>query len=188
MKTPTLISERITLRKQTLPEALYSRKWSRNRRVNRFLKSDWGNLSDAEETKFWRDGARSKTQMRFSIVANENGEAIGGCDLKFFPNDERAQVGIMIGEEKYLGKGLGTEVIKILRDYVFRTWKINRLELTVHINNPRAIKCYEKCGFKIEGTHFDLHKKNGKYISAHSMAILKKDWRKLPKIKFRMFE
>lgn len=187
MKTPTLISDRITLRKQTLAEVLYSRKWGGNPRITQFLYASWGKATDEEQKKFWRKANRGN-QMLFAIVLNETAEFIGGCDVKFEPKHERAEVGIMIGEEKYHGQGIGTEVIKMLRDYLFQVWKIHRFQLYVLTNNPRAKKCYEKCGFQTEGLLRDYHKKGKQFRSLYIMSILKKDWQKLEKIKFKMFE
>ncbi len=187
MKTPTLISDRITLRKQTLAEMLYSRKWSDNPNVTKFLLSQWGKATDEEQTKYWRQASRNN-HMLFSILHNSTAEVIGGCNLSFEPDHERAELGILIGKVKYLGKGLGTEVVKMLRDYCFKTWKIHRHELTVFSHNTRAKKCYEKCGFQTEGEMRDYYKKGNKFISVYSMSILKKDWQKLEKIEMKMFE
>jgi len=76
----------------------------------------------------------------------------------------------------------------MLRDYLFKIWKIHRLQLVVQSKNPRAKKCYEKCGFQTEGELRDYYKKGNKFVSVYSMSILKKDWQKLEKIEMKMFE
>ena len=54
---------------------------------------------------------------------------------------------IIIGDKKYWGKGHGTEAIKLLIKYAHKL-KISKIFLEVRPDNIRAIKSYEKCGFK----------------------------------------
>lgn len=62
-----------------------------------------------------------------------------------------AEIRIRIGNKKFLGKGHGTEAIKLLIDFAFNDLGLHRLWLTVFDYNLAAIAVYKKCGFKIEG-------------------------------------
>lgn len=57
-------------------------------------------------------------------------------------------VGIFIGDENNRSNGYGTEALKLLLDYGFNYLNLNNIMLAVKSFNERAIKCYEKVGFK----------------------------------------
>ncbi len=60
---------------------------------------------------------------------------------------KEAELGIMIGDRDYWGKGYGTEAVQILMDYVFRVLDIERIVLHTLTWNSRARACFTKCGF-----------------------------------------
>ena len=47
-----------------------------------------------------------------------------------------------------------------------------RLELTVYVDNARAIALYRKFGFEVEGTHRAYALRDGAYVDALCMARL----------------
>ena len=63
-----------------------------------------------------------------------------------------ADVGIMIGEKKYWGKGLGTEVVNLITKYAFDYLSLRKLVAGTNANNIGMCKCFFSNGFKKEGT------------------------------------
>ena len=63
----------------------------------------------------------------------------------------KAELGIFVGEKEYWGKGYGTEATELLLDFAFNILNLNSIMLIVNSFNERAIKSYEKCGFKLIG-------------------------------------
>ena len=51
-------------------------------------------------------------------------------------------------EKEYRGQGYGTEALKLALDYAFNELGLALLGLTVFPSNERAIRAYEKVGFK----------------------------------------
>ena len=91
----------------------------------------------------------SKEGYNFSIVSLSKDELIGSCGLSEVNHINRtAEAGIFIGDKNYWNKGYGTEAMNLLLDYAFNLLNLNSVFLRVHSFNKRAIKCYEKCGFK----------------------------------------
>jgi len=85
----------------------------------------------------------------FAIVDGENDEAIGV--VSFLDRNilhRNAELGIFIGDKDYLSKGYGSEAVMLLLDYGFNVLNLNSIMLKVLSFNTRAIKSYEKCGFK----------------------------------------
>jgi RimJ/RimL family protein N-acetyltransferase len=91
--------------------------------------------------------------VNFAIIANAPGERlIGQCAL--FRHDlvaRTAELGILIGDHSYWGRGYGREAISILVDYAFRLRNMHKVHLSVHATNERAIRAYLAAGFVEEG-------------------------------------
>lgn len=51
--------------------------------------------------------------------------------------------------------------------------RVDRIELTVFVDNAPAIKVYKKFGFEIEGTGKKYALRNGEYVDAYFMARVK---------------
>jgi RimJ/RimL family protein N-acetyltransferase len=46
----------------------------------------------------------------------------------------------------------------------------------VFANNLRAIRCYEKAGFVLEGRLRKAHFQNGEYLDILLMSVLRSEW------------
>ena len=81
--------------------------------------------------------------------------------LQFYPTgqDERGEYGLppgeiiygldlFIGEPGLWGSGLGRRVIKALLAYLFKERAAQRVVIDPHVDNLRAIRSYEACGFR----------------------------------------
>ncbi|ADQ39680.1 GCN5-related N-acetyltransferase [Caldicellulosiruptor acetigenus I77R1B] len=80
-----------------------------------------------------------------------------------------AKVGIMVHRD-YQGKGIGRALLNTVLDLADNWLKLVRVELTVLVDNEKAIKLYESLGFKIEGIKKYAVIKNGKYADEYIMA------------------
>ncbi|WP_299041927.1 GNAT family protein [uncultured Tateyamaria sp.] len=77
--------------------------------------------------------------------------------------DKRAQIAIGILDPAALGKGLGTEAMRVLAAHAFDQIGLHRLGCRVLDFNDRAVAAYEKVGFKVEGREREA-------------ALIGKDW------------
>lgn len=84
------------------------------------------------------------------------------------------RIGIFHPAER--GKGIGSWMVRVTRDFVFETLKLHRLELDVFSFNPRAEKAYLSAGFRREGVLRDAIRDGEKYADDILMAILEEDW------------
>ncbi len=77
---------------------------------------------------------------------------------------------VMIGIiEDYTGKGIGTKLFIELEKWA-RENEVSRLDLTVSIDNSRAINLYKKMGFQIEGIMKNSLIVDGEYNHRYLMA------------------
>jgi len=83
------------------------------------------------------------------IVDLETDTPIGWCALFYqIPANRHALLGIIIGDKSYWGRGYGEEAVRLILDYGFNVLNLNSVELGVYAFNRRAIRCYEKVGFR----------------------------------------
>jgi len=102
---------------------------------------------------------------------------IGNCGFHELDwRNRQAEVGIMIGEKDVWNQGYGSEAMLFLLEYGFETLNLHRIHLQVLANNPRAIRSYEKVGFKLEGRQRDDIFKDGHYIDVLRMSVLRPEW------------
>lgn len=85
----------------------------------------------------------------YSIIDIEKNELIGNCGFTNLDNiNQTSEVGLFIGNKTYWNKGYGTEALTLLMDYGFKALNLHNISLRVFSFNERAIKSYEKIGFK----------------------------------------
>lgn len=53
-----------------------------------------------------------------------------------------------LGDEADLGRGLGTRLVRALVDKLFEDRQVTRIQTDPDPTNARAIRCYEKAGFR----------------------------------------
>lgn len=97
------------------------------------------------------------------------GHHIGNCSCYNVEEAKgEAEVGILIGDRNYWGKGYGTDALTALVSHVFREMRLKRLYLKTLDWNKRAQRCFNKCGFTpcgqlYQGKHnfvlMELHRK-----------------------------
>lgn len=132
-----------------------------------------------EEKWFERASNRAPDEKPFAIEvrAGDDWRLIGNCT--FFDIDSvahAAEIGIMIGDKSLWNQGLGTETMGLLLRHGFETLNLNRIMLKVYADNPRAIRTYEKAGFKHEGALREAKFKHGRYDDVHIMSVLRREW------------
>jgi RimJ/RimL family protein N-acetyltransferase len=87
------------------------------------------------------------TRQRFAIETLD-GKHIGNCTY-YGINEVKgeAELGIMIGDRDYWGKGYGANAITAVVNHIFQHTKLNRIYLKTLDSNTRGQKCFTKCGF-----------------------------------------
>lgn len=86
--------------------------------------------------------------------------------------DRRASFAIGLLRPEYMGHGLGTEAARRLLIFAFDELGLHRISLRVLSINERAIRSYEKCGFRIEGRERETVQIDGKWHDDLMMGLL----------------
>jgi RimJ/RimL family protein N-acetyltransferase len=116
----------------------------------------------------------------FAIHTLEGDQLIGFIWLGAIDwNHGNGWVGIGLGERDYWGRGYGTDAMRVILCYAFTELNLHRVSLDVFSYNPRAIRSYEKAGFRYEGRIRNLISREGQRMDDVWMGILRDDWVKI---------
>jgi ribosomal-protein-alanine N-acetyltransferase len=177
LKNPYLVGKRIYLRPLEPSDAAIMQPWANDSSVTRNI-TLFRPASIKTELDFIERAATSTTDIALGIVLPEGDRLIGSAGLMQIDWKNRSTLfGISIGEPAQWGKGYGTEATQLLVALAFERLNLHRVSLLVYEYNDRGIRCYERVGFKREGVHRDHVWMDGRYWNAHTMAILREEWK-----------
>ena len=155
-------------------------RWGRDSEFRRLIDSGAAQLNSAKAVIKWLEKEieeQSVNQHWFSIRKLDDDKLLGDIDLYVYNWTGRdAFVGLGIGEREFWGKGYGTDVMRVILRYAFTELNLNRVTLNVFEYNPRAIRSYEKAGFRHEGRMRGPINKEGKRWDMLYMGILREEW------------
>jgi RimJ/RimL family protein N-acetyltransferase len=155
-------------------------RWNRNSEFFRLLNSSGQALQSSKAALKWMEeevSELSHSSYYFAIRTLPEDKLIGELALDVVDWSGRdAFVGLGIGEPEYWGKGYGTDVMNVLLRFAFTDVNLQRVTLSVFEYNPRAIRSYEKAGFRHEGRMRKVLNKEGKRWDTLYMGVLREDW------------
>ena len=113
----------------------------------------------------------------FAIRQTATGKLLGTCRLvDIHPVYRGGELRIRIGEPGERGRGAGTQAVKQLVRFGFQDLNLHRIWLQVFSDNVRAVRVYEKLGFREEGLLRDAAYVDGRYKSIRILALLRDDY------------
>jgi RimJ/RimL family protein N-acetyltransferase len=118
------------------------------------------------------------TSLGFRIVRTSDSKIIGLIHATIDWQNDLAHIGqIIVGDPATRGTGIGAASLVQMLRICFNELGLHRVQLFVDQDNPSAIACYKKVGFKAEGLMREATKIDDGYVSWYSMSILKEEWR-----------
>ena len=160
------------LERDDLPHFVH---WINDPETRRFMNIRYP-ISMVEEEKWWEGFLERKNDHIFAIETKD-GTYIGNIGLHGIERENRrAQLGIIIGDKRFWGKGYGTDAIRALLNWAFSYLNLNRISLTVYAYNERAIRCYRKAGFQYEGKMRQARYTDGQYHDELVMGVLRDEF------------
>lgn len=183
--TKVLETERLRLRpfKASDAENMY-KNWASDAEVTRYL--TWPAHESVKGTRalleLWEKEADSPSTYQWCIELKETGEAIGSIgSAHLYEHIEAVEVGYCIGKA-FWGKGIMSEALRAVRDFLFAEAEVNRVEACHDTNNPVSGKVMEKCGLRFEGIRKQGGKNNTGLCDLACYGLVKRDWEELLKL------
>lgn len=154
--TEYLETQGLVLRRFTLEDAeAMFKNWASDPEVTKYL--TWPAHKDVEATRLilkeWVNRYSRADNYQWAIALKESpSEPIGSISV-VYQNDSVAltQIGYCIGR-RWWHKGITSEALKRVMDYLFDEVGMNRIEATHDPLNANSGAVMEKCGMRYEGT------------------------------------
>jgi ribosomal-protein-alanine N-acetyltransferase len=164
----------VTLRPISVKDAERCFRWVSDPEVSEYL----GLLQPArtlEQERAWIASVLADRQhQRTFVVKDEAGQPIGTCGLRAIDAEQKtALFGIMIGERRLWGRGYGTAATEAVLSFGFGKLGLREIRLSCHRENRRALRCYEKAGFRLSSYRSRQHQFGREEVG---MAIRREDW------------
>jgi len=129
---------------------------------------------DIKEQYEYIDECEADGEGFYWSIETNDGITIGTVALTEFNSYHGvANLGTVIGDKDYWGKGVATEVIATLIHYAFEHLGIIRINAEVEEGNFPMIKVLEKIGFKRDGLFESARIKSKKRINVYHFGIVK---------------
>jgi len=170
----TLENKRILLRKPNLNDVNDLYKIKNNKKTSKLLGGQTRDYTKVDIENWIQYHNHREDEEIFVIHEKINNIIIGhGGFYKIDYINKSAEYAILIGNNNFLGKGIGSHVTALLLKYGFEQLALNRISLSLLNENIAAYNLYSKIGFKREGCLKKSIWKNNKYYDEIIMAILK---------------
>jgi hypothetical protein len=155
-------------------------RWQRDSEFVRLSDSDPIRFSSEKKLKEWYEKRIEKgpqpERYPFSVRTLAEDKLIGFFGMYVDLIQGEAWVGIGIGERDFWSKGYGTDMMNVCLRYAFLELGVQRVSLALHEFNPRALRSYEKAGFRLEGRTRKDVLREGKRTDTLWMGILREEW------------
>lgn len=174
-----LVSNNVFLREMKEKDWIDVHAYASNEIVCKY--QPWGPNSEEESKDFVKqvlEDARKgeRTRFVFAIIEKENERMIGAGEfnIRDFQN-KTGEIGYIVNP-KFWGKGIATEVAKILIQFGFEKCNLHRIFATCDPRNIASSKVLEKVGMTQEGRmREDLYIKDG-WRDSFLYSILEQEW------------
>jgi RimJ/RimL family protein N-acetyltransferase len=146
--------------------------------VARLTRFQVGPVSDDEVRHFFQARLLSADAFAYAIHLAADERLIGTTTLSALdPDNGSVLFHITVGEHDCWGRGLGTEATELMVRHAFDVLELHRVGLSVFEFNGRAIRAYEKVGFRVEGRSREAVWRDGAFWDEIHMGILDSEWR-----------
>lgn len=130
-----------------------------------------------KQTAYFEAVSNSSSDVVLAIIHRKSGTHIGNVGLHRIDWVHRsAEIGIMVGEKKFWGKGYGRQAWQLMTEYAFKKLNLHRLFAWILEENLPSLKAAEASGFRKEGRIRDVLYKDGAYHAMIYMNVLEKDF------------
>jgi RimJ/RimL family protein N-acetyltransferase len=176
-----LVGELVRLRPLEDRDMIHLERWWGDPEWQVFQQQTVRPQPDGPTQELFRGWSRNDSggAVGFSIETLASGEFVGHVTLWGASLPTRsATLGIIIGPA-HVGRGYGTDAVRVIARYGFRAMGLHRISLTVAAFNARGRRAYEKAGFQLEGVRRDAVFADGAFTDEILMGLLQPDWEAL---------
>lgn len=177
-----LESQEVVLRPMRDEQSDYERmgRWLSDERVLAFYGGRDHRVDAAGARKKYRPRTTGEESVNPCII-ERFGEAVGY--LQYYRVEDFAEYGLddvdvdtwgvdlFVGEPRLWSTGLGSSALRLIVEHLFEECDAERIVIDPHVDNRRAIRAYEKCGFEKVKVLKDHEQHDGQWRDAWLMEL-----------------
>ncbi len=168
----------VRLAAQAAEDAPAVARWSEDAEYLRQVDTDWARPATAAAVSVGWGAPGDGGSVAFHLRTLADDRLIGFAALHSIEwNNGTAMFSIGIGEREYRGRGYGADALRLILRYAFDELNLYRVGLHVIGDNARAIRAYERAGFRREGVIRGQVHRDGRRVDGLLMGILGDEWR-----------
>jgi RimJ/RimL family protein N-acetyltransferase len=169
----------IRLRELERADLLALNGWRNDPELLDLLGNNFLFIAGAVDEKWYESYLASREHnVRLAIVMETSGQYVGNVNLTgIHPVNRSAEFSILVGDKTVWGKGVGREATRLMLAHAFSDRNLHRVYLSVLATNERALRLYERVGFRTEGTLRQAVFKSGAYHDLVTMSVLRHEHR-----------
>lgn len=174
---PYLQGDRIYLREVRLSdvnEDYYC--WMNDPVITRYLESRFFTNDTDSLKEYVVQRQKDRNNIFLAIVTKDEKKHIG--NIKLGPIDwvhGLADVGVLIGDKSFWGKGYATEAIGLAVNIAFQRLNLHKLTAGYYSENKGSAKAFGNNGFVVEGIRHKHRFCEGYYVDTVILGLLKED-------------
>lgn len=121
--------------------------------------------------------AQSAHRVNLTFAIEYQGKVVGCISVHPKADIERynMELGYWLGK-RYRELGLTTESVRLVCNYLFENFPVNRIYSFVFESNVSSRKVLLKNGFQVEALTQESAFKNGQFVSEYLLALLRTNW------------
>lgn len=128
-------------------------RWLSDSEVNRYLESRFYPHSVEQLMEYVKAMQASRTDVFLAMIDKASERHIGNIKLGTISWIHRtADIGLVIGEKEFWGRGYATEAIRMLTEYAFKTLNLRKVWAGAYAGNVGSIQAFIKAGYEKECT------------------------------------
>lgn len=174
---PEIQGRLVTLRHHQPENFPAVHRWYTDPELSKLTRYQTRPMSHEEIDQFFRNRLLSREALAYAIHVREADRLVGLTTFSALdPDNASALFHITIGERDAWGRGYGTEAAELMLEHAFTRLNLHRVALSVFSFNNRAIRSYEKAGFRIEGRLREAIWRDGRFWDEVQMGVLQDEW------------
>ena len=135
------------------------------------------NVSTDELVKYFLDMESAKDIEFYSLNTIRDNKFIGSVKISKINNFLGiADLGIMIGDRNYWGKGIATDILEAFCNYIFYEKQLRKITCGLMASNMAMKKVFKKLGFRTEGVFRKVDWFDGEFIDHIYMGCFESEY------------
>jgi RimJ/RimL family protein N-acetyltransferase len=136
----------------------------------------WRPVPPGAEASRFRVSEPADDRAHFAVVELATGTLVGEAQLASIDSHNRsALVGLALRPD-FRGKGLGTDIVRVLCHYAFVVLGLHSVRLGTLADNHGMIKAAERAGFTLEGVGREVAWIMGEFVDGAVYGLLASEW------------